>query len=219
MGYRNIAYYLLYGLLAAGLFLKVSGWLAGLDGYLYHRIAEGMILAYLLLDIKAVYRRFIPGRRMLQAAANEQVLHRAEVKTGWLWVSVIIRMILFFLLISLSVISFVNLQVYSLALFLFYFAGIPFIGIIYNISYRPHGVLVTDKGIRSYVFRFAEMRWEDIRQIDEQARWVEFSLAQGPNEDIEYEDLLHPEPPLLYAIKNQSRIRQIPYAERRKEYY
>jgi hypothetical protein len=220
MNTKRAYFYFLYILLLGGIAAKLIGWITLTHNFFFDWVSEGMILLFLILEAPSLFRYLNPGVKIQQALKQEEIHFEAPMKSGWLWTGVLIRLFLAGLAIGLGLIFLYSSRrmEYIWAASSFYLALLFFAGIVSYLRENPYRFLLTDFGLRIYIFSFQELSWEQVKHIIVKARWVVIKPQQGADRDLEFENVATESAPLIGALKTQSLIRNIRYDDNSDEY-
>ena len=222
MNSQRLRLYALYGLPALGVLALLYTVFAP---YRYQSpfiqlLPKLFFIAYILLDIKSVYRRMNPGVKVHQAARKEQIIRVVQVRKSWQWVAGSLRVVLFFGFIALGYLLFAmsGRPDYGWIGILILLAIIWGVGFVDYLNNPPQQILITEKGVHSYIWSYRFLAWERLNRISEKAEWISFIREGKPDHDINFEEIIGPPTGLIQAIKPQALVHQVPYEDHSQEY-
>lgn len=220
MNKQRVYYYVLYGLLLGGIAGKLIGWITLTHNFFFDWITEGMILLFLLLEMKNLFTYFNPGIKIQQALHEDNSIFKAESTQGWLFVGILVRILGIGFLVIFGLIFLQSLRHVEIifASMCFYFAGILLVGIFRYVLQNPYALLIDEKGIMTYFFSFKEVSWENLKEISLKADWIALQPISRAVNEVEFENLDCKKETLVEAISAQASMRNIPCQDNSEEF-
>jgi hypothetical protein len=220
MNKQRVYYYILYGLLLGGIAAKLIGWISLTHNFFFDWVSEGMVMLFLLLEVKSIFKYFNPGVKIQQALRLEDSIFVAESNQGWLFVGIMVRIIgiAFFVLMGFLFLNVFRNTEFLFAAMCFYVAAILLAGIFMYLLRNPYMLLIDEKGVKAYFFSFKEVSWENLEKISLKQKWVALQPKSRAVNEIEFENLNCKKEELVDILRNQATQRQIPFRDDSKEF-
>lgn len=220
MNKQRVYYYFLYGLLLGGIAAKLIGWISLTHNFFFDWVSEGMILLFLILEVKTIFKYFNPGVKIQQALRLKDSIFVAASNQGWLFVGIMVRIIgiaLFVLMGFLFLNVFRNTE-FLFAAMCFYVAAILLAGIVIYLLRNPYLLVIDEKSIKVYFFSFKEVTWLNLEKISLKQKWVALQPKSRAVNEIEFENLNCEKEELVDVLRTQATLRHIPYRDDSKEF-
>ncbi len=220
MNKQRLYYYFLYGLLLGGIAGKLIGWISLTHGIFFDWVTEGMVLLFLLLEGKSLFRYLNPGIRMLDAMRGDGLIFQTAGKAGWLAVGILIRILgigFLSLMAFLFLTEFRNTE-YIFAAICGYFAMQLLAGIVLYLRQNPYYFLIDEEGVKNYFFSYKQLKWEEMDFIGLKPQWLALQPRQKAVNIIEFENLEGEFGGLIESLQSQASARNIPFKDQRLEF-
>ena len=219
---RRITLYAMYALPALGLLgLLYTGFAPlRLQTPFTQLLPKLLFILYMLINYKGVYSWLNPGVKMHRAAKEEQVLNSINVKSSWRFVARALRLVMcvFFAVWAASWAIVSKHPDYGWIGVLLVFSIMLGIGFVHYVNNPPQRILVTEKGLYSYVWSYRFFAWEQMKHITEKPEWMAFGRKGKADYDINYEELDGSPNELVQAIKPVASSHNITYIDNSQEY-
>lgn len=157
---------------------------------------------------------------MMEAMKKEEVVRKVAVRKSWQRVGLILRLVFFLAFASWALIwLFVkDRQDYGWIGVLLIMAAFMASGLVEYIKRPPQQILVTQKGIHSYIWTYLFIPWEKISHFTQKMEWLSIRQLGKSDHDINYDELDDTPFKLIYAIKPFAESYNIPWKDLSEEY-
>jgi hypothetical protein len=157
---------------------------------------------------------------MIEAKREEEILSLVAVRDSWKRIGIMLRLIflLVFAVWALTWLFVRERQDYGWISILGMMAVFMAVGILQYLRNPPQQILITEKGIHSYIWTYIFIPWGKIEFFTQKMEWLSIRRVGKPDHDINYDELADTPYKLIYAVKPLAETHNIPWKDLSQEY-